>query len=1169
MGRIFLIFILCCFAYADIYAQDLRFTPLTSDDGLPHNLVFGINQDTDGFIWIATNNGLSRFDGYSFKNFQPSSSKKNSISDKSVSGIHADSKGNLWVIIQEKGLNKMNLSTEEFSYFLPNADTTCSLKANIPYHFTEDSKGTLWIATNAGIYYYLDAEDKFINVLPDSITQHSYPNNKVFSMCFDDKNGLWFASARGVARLDTTSKQIKTLAQLTQQPAFNTLFRQRNLYIDPTTNNLYFSIAGKGLYCYNIQQQKLLYHLNRKSYISNFKRRKNGLFYCYIDSTQSGLLEIDDSTGSPTVQKLYPIFKDPNKFGPIAFSEDKQNNLWVSSSQGIRRIDSIGNLYNYNIDQSIPNSLRDENVIMTFVDKTDNLWVAVNRKGIDIADVMQNKFKNFYPLSNKPNQSICGENITLVFEDSNKRIWIGCFGKGITCYNPKDNSYKTIPFNSHDKTKLIFKAPSAMAEDLDGNLWLGFYDGQMVKINPDSFELEYHSSMPHLSGNNNYFNGWGIRKILCDTNGNLWIASTSFGLVEKNIKTGKLTNHSTLYEKDFSQNSYYRYLCMTKDQDVWTGTQNGGLGHYAVKTNTFKHFHHSRHDTNSISSNTVYAIYEESDEILWVGTSEGLDQFNRITKQFTRFKIERNETACAVYSITPDKKGNFWLSGDGGLVEFNPNTQKTSFFTQEDGIAFNQFNTTASCKTTDGKIYLGTSKGLTSFYPEDIQDMAFKSKPIVTNLKVFNREVSPGDEIEGISLIQKQIWEVDKLEIPHSINDFTLEFSALNYSSPKKVIYEYKLEGFNKEWVKTNSDRRWANYTGLAPGDYTFRLRAGNKSGLNFNADDEFTLPISIKPPFYLTLWFVLACVITLIALILYIIWLRTERLKRQKKELKEKVNERTAALGKANSLLQEKQEEIISQNEELHEHRNNLEIIVDKRTIELKQAKEKAEESNNLKTAFLANLSHEIRTPMNSIIGFSSLLEASGSEEDRSYFIQIINQNCESLLVLISDIMDISLIQANQVKINKQIFNVDSVISELKIHFSKLTKECVSFNYHEKDIQLELCNDAIRFKQVLNNLISNAIKFTSEGKVEVGFNSTTSEVTFYVSDTGIGIQKENIEKIFDPFMKIEYQSEVLYGGTGIGLSICQRLIELMGGKLWVESEVNKGSTFYFTLPLS
>ena len=291
----------------------------------------------------------------------------------------------------------------------------------------------------------------------------------------------------------------------------------------------------------------------------------------------------------------------------------------------------------------------------------------------------------------------------------------------------------------------------------------------------------------------------------------------------------------------------------------------------------------------------------------------------------------------------------------------------------------------------------------------------------------------------------------------------------------------------------------------------------------------------------------------------------RTNEIKRTNEQLLIKQEELT----KANNLLEENQAEILAQKNELETHRNHLESMVQERTAELEKAKEKAEESDRLKSAFLANLSHEIRTPMNAIVGFSSLLDSPhlGAKERKKY-VEMVNSNCDTLTILINDIIDISLIESNQLKIIKSPFHADSIFEELLTYYESIKEKDIEFIFEnrKREKQLILDNDPVRFKQILSNLISNAYKYTDKGSIRFGYVFENNDVKFYVSDTGVGIDPSNFETIFNHFHKIEQSDDKLYRGVGIGLSICRNLVQIMGGKIWIESTPGKGSTFYFTL---
>jgi signal transduction histidine kinase len=391
------------------------------------------------------------------------------------------------------------------------------------------------------------------------------------------------------------------------------------------------------------------------------------------------------------------------------------------------------------------------------------------------------------------------------------------------------------------------------------------------------------------------------------------------------------------------------------------------------------------------------------------------------------------------------------------------------------------------------------------------------------------------------------------------------------------------MEGFNKEWISCDTQHE-ASYTNLNPGEYTFRVKASNNDGV-WNTEGT-SIRITILPPWWQTWWFTTIILFSLAGLLLLIYYIRIALYRNQQKRLVVLVKERTQQLEESAIKIEDRQKEINSQNEklmtqqvELNKHRNQLEILVEERTKELIAAKEKAEESDRLKSSFLANLSHEIRTPLNAILGFSLILgEKELSENERCQYNAIVETSSNNLLDLINDILDISKIEAGQMELFLRPVPLESVINDLIRRFDVLMKRqnaetdsnvALKVNINEEIFKTQIITDKLRVQQILSNLISNAIKFTSEGYIEVGCTKLpgVEMLEFYVKDTGIGIQEENLHLVFERFRKIEDDISQLHRGAGLGLSISFQLVNMLGGTMNVTSKFGEGSVFYFTIP--
>jgi signal transduction histidine kinase len=521
-----------------------------------------------------------------------------------------------------------------------------------------------------------------------------------------------------------------------------------------------------------------------------------------------------------------------------------------------------------------------------------------------------------------------------------------------------------------------------------------------------------------------------------------------------------------------------------------------------------------------------------------------------------------------------------WVSTNKGLACVNLINNTLKYFEVGDGIQSNEFNPPA-LKLDDNMILFGGINGITGFYTAQIEkDINRVPKLYFTSLKVDGQLIEVGKPVERSKHnIRKQLEYAGRLRLEPHEKILSLEFAALEYFAPERIKYFYRILPNSTNWIPLK-DQNFVTFVNLNPGQYTLQVRSTNSD--DQLVDNIRTLNIIVDPPYYQTFWFIALCILLVSGLVFLAIRMRFIGLQRNTIVLEKEVMERTKKIETQKreieiqrNIASHQRDKITEQRDQLERLMQNLELKVKERTLELEIAKFKAEESDRLKSAFLSNMSHEIRTPMNAIIGFSELLlEQTFDPDEKQGFAELIRSNGDHLLNLLNDIIDISMIESGQLKLVPSRINFNDLISDVYLNFKRhqtlIAKQGkVNFILKPLSQNISLYTDPLRVKQVLYNLVSNAIKFTAEGTIEMGYEINGSMLHVYVQDSGIGIAPENQKYVFERFRKIDGGKRNLYGGFGLGLTISRNLIESLGGRIWLESYVGKGTTFYFTLPLT
>ncbi|MDQ8202970.1 two-component regulator propeller domain-containing protein [Pelagicoccus sp. SDUM812003] len=1103
----------------------LKFSPLEGLSSGPSGQVSAIVQGSNGFIWFGTREGAHRYDGYDFRTYSNRKDDPLSLVNSVVLAFQIDHLDRIW-IGTEKGVSRYVPETDSFENYLLDPEERNSNLANHSNAFVVDSENRLYVSSESGfVYRYEEARDRFepINAVPLGIIK---------SMVIDGEDRIWVGADSRLHRFDTREGGLVTY----EEP-----FRSD----DPSLDNFIESIA-------------------------------------YVDDETIWLGTAAD--GAVRFNSVSEVAESmPRAFEGESYAHtlliDDQKNLWIGHSSGIT-------LYPNGQDDPIryhsdlkEGPLPRSGIHSLLIDSQSNIWAGSAYHGIFVSS----NNKRFHALPQYAGLSGSDKAvISALLEDREGNLWIGRNSQGVDILPASGGAMIRLRNDPSDPRSIPLNTVFDLFQDSFGEIWLGIYRGGLNRYDPETgyFERFVHDpDDPSSIGSND------VRGIQEDELGNLWVLTHGRGVsyFDRDSETfARLRQDPS--DPDGSLIDDWANDILYLDGDLYVGTSIG-FSILDTRTGQVENFDSDPQDPESLSNPVINTFFLDSKNRLWIGTGDGINLFDPLTKRFRSWSVEEGLPYRIVNAIQEDDAGQLWIGTDNGLARFDPEREGMDTYDSGDGLSDNAFYARAAIKSSDGRLMFGMKNGVTYFRPEEIEDNTYAPQVWITDFKVSNQSLKVDPDGEGNGTIQRSIWELDKVTLDYDQKVISIHFVALNFIQSHKNEYAYRLLGFDDDWNLVGS-RREATYTNLNPGNYVFEVKASNNDG--YWNETPRSLGIVVTPPFWGTLWFRLSSGIMVVALPIFLAMLRLHRVKRQRAKLASIVEERTRDLRSSNEklesayqLLEKNQHQITVQNQELITHRENLELMVSQRTRELEDAKEKAERSDRLKSAFLANMSHEIRTPMNAIVGLLEILRLESiDDEERRRYNDVIKQSSNTLLTLIDDILDLSRIESGEATIQLRNCDIDEICDELYSLYKYVAEK-----ESEGAIRLELIRngesglrrdegerliasgfDPVRLKQILTNLLSNAIKFTEKGVVSFGYNSQvvdgTLRLEFFVSDTGIGIPDMHLDKVFDRFHKVEDYGDKVYRGTGLGLTISQRLVEMMSGRIFVASKLGKGTRF-------
>ena len=871
----------------------LRFEHISLDEGLSQSIVTVIHKDQKGFLWFGTQSGLNKYDGYEFTEYKYNPFDSTSISNNQISAICEDRSGMLWIATVGGGLNRFERENEIFTHFTHNPYDSTSIGSDIVYFIFEDLRSNLWVLTAAG---GVDRLDRTIG----KFTRYRYKK--------DDPNSLSHNFIRCGFETADSSIWIGTLAGLDRYyPDRDTIIHYQPSKTDPNslsydevtfihespdepgilwigTGELQKLSEGGGLNRFETKTEKFTHYYLKPTRLKG--RSGNIIWQIHEDKdnilwlgTTQGLVRFNRITES--FKYFLPNLKYPSNRSNIvnSITEDTNGDLWITTLgfDGIYFFEKeTETFYHYTHIPSDPYSLSNNFILSTYIDTTGVLWIGTNTGGLNKLDLYAKKFKTV--THNPANPNSLSATITRSFyQDKQGHLWVGVIDGGLNRFDPKTKQLKHYFSNSRDPKSLSNNTVFTLNGDRYGELWVGTLSGlNRFNRSNESFIHYHHNPNDPTSLSNDV-----VRAIFEDQSGTLWIGTDEEGLNKYNRSADNFTRF-THNPDDPTSLSYNSVRAIAQDSSgvLWIGTFGGGLNKLVLNKDEgrrkgaseifkpekpiFIRYRHNPRNKNSLSNNSIQSIYIGDDGILWIGTfGGGLNRFDPKTEKFEHFTEANSDLPNnVIYGVLGDNQGNIWVSSNRGISKFIPTSNMFINYDVDDGLQSKEFNGQACYKNDRGEMFFGGIDGFNIFHPDSIKDNPYEPQIAITDFKLFGESVS----IAKNSPLKKHVSETTEIKLAHWQNNISFEFVALHYNQPGKNKYSYMLVNYDHAWHEA-ANRRSATYTNLEPGEYFFRVRGSNNDGV-WNKKGT-TIRIIITPPWWKTTWAYVLYTVSVIALFL------------------------------------------------------------------------------------------------------------------------------------------------------------------------------------------------------------------------------------------------------------------------------------------------------------
>jgi signal transduction histidine kinase/ligand-binding sensor domain-containing protein/CheY-like chemotaxis protein len=1061
--------------------------------------------------------------------------------------ITQDYLGFMW-FITSNGIVKYD--GYEFTIYQSDQNDPNSIYVSDGASLYEDKSHNLWIALVNGMSLYNREADNFTNYLNDPEAEET--NTNVFYDIIEDNTGtLWVGTLNRLLKLVKHPEKLISDQNIIEKsyihdPEDSTSIVSNCVYrLYEDRSGILWLATDKGLCKYNKETDDFTtYRVNRKDHY-NYNRMysiledsKNNF---WIGTIGGGLAKFDRKkcefdfisfTNYRDYNPELPISKYTANNLQRSILEDYDGTLWITTTgAGLINFNPSTKKFSLVVhDPSNPHSLSSggDLTYTLYRDHSNAYWVSSRQGGINkfSKEIQFKHVKNYQTdkngLGNRP--------ITYIYEDKEGIIWIGTSGGILNKFNSRTSEFTQFRIGLEDINLINSNYIRCIYEDKDGLLWIGTQLTGLYKF--DKKTGKFTSIIPVYKDARGRINYITVTSIIEDISGRLWIGSEGLALCEINKINGEIYYHNKYnYESgmvdSISTKSIYD-MYMDKEGILWFVSQFGSLNRYNPATGYGK-----KYKFDMLSGDYVFfSIYEDRQNRIWIGrNSGGLLRFDKKSESYKIYRTGDGLPDETVGAILEDDNGYLWMRTGTSICRFNPENE-TFKIVYRLYQGFQKFNCWRAWKSKlTCEMYFPGDDGFYVFHPDSIKDNLVPPKIVLTDFLISDERVHIGND----SPLKKHISLADEVVLEHWQNDFSIEFASLHYTNPASNQHKYKLTGYDDDW-KTADANRLAKYTNMSPGEYVFRAIGSNSDGI-WN-EEGASLKIIILPPWWATTWAYFTYALLIIGLI-YFVW----RMQLRRVKIK-------------------------------HEYEMS------------KFEAEKMHEVDEMKNRFFANLSHEFRTPLTLIFGPTKDIIEKTKELKTKENAGIIKRNASKLYSLVNQLLDLSKLEAGKMKLETIEQNIIPLLKGYVLSFSSLAERKkieLKFNTVEEDLKAYIDKD--KLEKIVNNLLSNAFKFTPEGgKIVVSVSKPTpmsppgrgikgvghkgEVVEISVSDNGIGIAKERLDKIFNRFYQVDGSHTRESEGTGIGLSLTKELVELHKGKIEVESEYGRGTTFTVLLPL-